>query len=100
MPKGYVALDGASLTVCDVDDVRGCFTVMLIAYTQRHVALPRKELGARVNVEVDVMAKYAERAGAALTARVAELEGQVARLSAALAGRAAAGDASAAGEPP
>jgi riboflavin synthase len=59
VPKGYVAVDGTSLTVIDVRADR--FTFMLVAYTQQHIVLPRYPLGARVNLEVDVLAKYAEK---------------------------------------
>ena len=59
VPKGYIAVDGTSLTLIDVRDDR--FTFMLVAYTRQHIALPRRPLGARVNLEVDVLAKYAER---------------------------------------
>ncbi len=59
VPKGYIALDGTSLTVIDVLDDR--FTFMLIAYTQQQIALPTRELGSRINLEVDILAKYAER---------------------------------------
>lgn len=69
--KGYIAIDGASLTV--VDTGRDWFNVTLIDYTQRKVILPRKKPGDRVNLEVDILAKYVERlvetrAGAGLTA--------------------------------
>jgi riboflavin synthase len=59
VPKGYVAVDGTSLTVIDVLPDR--FTFMLVAYTQGHIVLPRRPLGGRVNLEVDVLAKYAEK---------------------------------------
>ncbi|KAI1096181.1 Lumazine-binding protein [Rostrohypoxylon terebratum] len=59
--KGYVALDGTSLTVTKVDDAEGWFEVMLIAYTQDKVVVARKKAGDTVNVEVDVLAKYAEK---------------------------------------
>ncbi|KAI1190913.1 riboflavin synthase-like protein [Nemania serpens] len=59
--KGYVALDGTSLTVTRVDDAEGWWEVMLIAYTQAKVVLARKKVGDTVNVEVDVLAKYAEK---------------------------------------
>lgn len=59
VPKGYVAVDGTSLTVIDVLDDR--FTFMLVAYTQAHIALPSRPPGSRVNLEVDVLAKYAEK---------------------------------------
>lgn len=87
MPKGYIALEGASLTVVDVDAAGGTFTLMLIAHTQRHVTLPLRAVGDALNVEVDVMSKYAERGVAAVDQRVAALEAAVARLGAALGGR-------------
>jgi riboflavin synthase len=59
VPKGYIAVDGASLTLIDVGADR--FTFMLIAYSRQHLALPAKPLGARVNIEVDILAKYAEK---------------------------------------
>lgn len=59
IPKGFIALDGTSLTVCDVDDVAQTFTIMMIAHTQQHVIMPLKKPGDRVNVEVDMLAKYA-----------------------------------------
>lgn len=57
--KGYVAVDGTSLTVCDVDD--DTFTLMLVEHTQKCIVLPTKPKGGAVNLEVDVMAKYAQR---------------------------------------
>jgi riboflavin synthase len=57
--KGYIAVDGVSLTVIDVLEDR--FTFMLVAYTLQHIVLPSRPLGSRVNLEVDVLAKYAER---------------------------------------
>ncbi|KAI6093842.1 Lumazine-binding protein [Hypoxylon rubiginosum] len=59
--KGYVALDGTSLTVTQVNDTEGWFEVMLIAYTQEKVVVAQKKAGESVNVEVDVLAKYAEK---------------------------------------
>jgi riboflavin synthase len=56
--KGFVALDGASLTVADRSG--RTFSVALIAYTQSHVSLVDKGVGERVNVEVDILAKYVE----------------------------------------
>ncbi|KAJ3369969.1 Riboflavin synthase alpha chain [Allomyces arbusculus] len=61
IPKGYVALDGTSLTVCDVNDTARTFTIMLVAYTQEHVVMPLKKVGDTVNVEVDMLGKYVER---------------------------------------
>jgi riboflavin synthase len=59
--KGFIALDGTSLTVTKVDDEEGWWEVMLIAYTQERVVLAGKAVGESVNVEVDVLAKYAEK---------------------------------------
>lgn len=56
VPKGYVAIDGTSLTVVDVTSKH--FTFMLVAYTQTHITLPRKPIGDRVNIEVDILGKY------------------------------------------
>ncbi|KAI1466645.1 Lumazine-binding protein [Daldinia caldariorum] len=70
--KGYVALDGTSLTVTRVDDGEGWFEVMLIAYTQAKVVLARKKAGDSVNLEVDVLAKYAEKSMAGYLGAQAE----------------------------
>ena len=68
--KGSVALDGVSLTVVDVADapdvapVPGAgasLSVGLIPETLRRTTLGTRRPGERVNLEVDVMAKYAER---------------------------------------
>jgi len=56
--KGFIAIDGISLTVT----ARGSdwFSIMLIPFTQQAVTLASKSVGASVNLEVDVMAKYVE----------------------------------------
>ena len=75
VPKGYIAVDGTSLTVCDVTD--DSFTLMLIEHTQKCIVLPLRKPGDAVNLEVDVIAKYARRSVGdfdALQKRVAELE--------------------------
>jgi len=56
--KGFVALDGISLTVTGRDDRH--FSVALGPYTQTHVSLSGKQVGDPVNIEVDVLAKYVE----------------------------------------
>ena len=56
--KGYICIDGISLTVTERRGDR--FGVALVAYTQVAVALPSKPVGAPVNLEVDVIAKYVE----------------------------------------
>lgn len=57
--KGYITLDGTSLTV--VDTGPNWFNVTLVAYTQQHIVMPKKAIGDQVNVEVDVLGKYVER---------------------------------------
>jgi riboflavin synthase len=57
--KGSVAVDGVSLTVAECDDAS--FTVSLIPETLERTNLGRALAGTRVNLEVDVLAKYVER---------------------------------------
>jgi riboflavin synthase len=57
--KGFVAIDGISLTVIDAFEDR--FTLMLIAHTLEHVTLGAKSVGDKVNIEVDILAKYVEK---------------------------------------
>lgn len=65
--KGYVTLDGASLTITKVEDMdiddegRGWWEVMLIAYTQDRVVMGGKSVGDEVNVEVDMVGKYVQK---------------------------------------
>ncbi|EXJ82922.1 riboflavin synthase, alpha subunit [Capronia epimyces CBS 606.96] len=59
--KGFITLDGASLTVTKVDDAQGWFEVMLIAYTQERVVTATKQPGDEVNVEIDVVGKLVEK---------------------------------------
>lgn len=56
-PKGSVALNGVSLTVVDV--LADSITVSFMPYTLRHTTFGRAQIGERVNVEVDLLAKYA-----------------------------------------
>lgn len=58
-PKGSVALDGVSLTVNEVEGRR--FGVNLIPHTRRVTTLGALEPPARVNLEVDVLARYVAR---------------------------------------
>ena len=84
--KGSVALDGVSLTVVDVEDAQrdapdasptpgagASLSVGLIPETLRRTTLGTRRPGERVNLEVDVMAKYAERL---LGARLSEEDRQ------------------------
>lgn len=64
--KGFISIDGTSLTVTKVDDVEGWWEIMLIAYSQERVVLAQKKPGESVNIEVDMMAKYAEKSLAGL----------------------------------
>jgi riboflavin synthase len=57
--KGSVTLDGVSLTVTEVDE-RG-FSVSLIPETLERTNLKGARAGSRVNLEVDVLAKYVEK---------------------------------------
>lgn len=77
VPKGFVAVDGTSLTVVDVDPAEHWFTFMLVEYTQKKIILPAKTVGQRVNIEVDVLGKYSENALATLMPRLEALEAKV-----------------------
>jgi riboflavin synthase len=57
--KGSIAVDGVSLTVAAIDD--RSFTVSLIPETLERTNLGAAETGTRVNLEVDVLAKYVEK---------------------------------------
>jgi riboflavin synthase len=57
--KGSVAVDGVSLTVAAVDE--GGFAVTLVPHTLEVTTLGRLHPGDRVNLEVDILAKYVER---------------------------------------
>jgi riboflavin synthase len=60
--KGYVAVDGVSLTVASVDHER--FSIALIPETARRTTLGTKGPGDRVNLEIDPVARYARGAAA------------------------------------
>jgi riboflavin synthase len=57
--KGSIAVDGVSLTVVEVDGTS--FSVGLIPTTLKATTLGAAGVGTRVNIEVDVMAKYVEK---------------------------------------
>jgi riboflavin synthase len=57
--KGSITVDGVSLTVVEVGE--RSFTVSLIPETLARTTLGLKQAGERVNLEVDVIAKYVER---------------------------------------
>ncbi len=57
--KGFIAVDGASLTV--VDRNTSSFRVSIVEYTRKHTTLGNMRVGELVNLEVDIIAKYVER---------------------------------------
>jgi riboflavin synthase len=61
--KGFVAVDVTSLTVVDCIEKRFTFTV--IPHTRQHTVIGSRSPGDRVNIEVDILAKYVERLTAA-----------------------------------
>jgi riboflavin synthase len=58
-PKGSVALQGVSLTVAAVEP--SSFEIALVPHTLERTTLGRLRPGARLNLEVDLMARYLER---------------------------------------
>jgi len=56
--KGFIAVDGISLTVVERDDTS--FTVSVIPHTRENTTLGKKHAGDMVNLEVDIIAKYVE----------------------------------------
>jgi riboflavin synthase len=58
-PKGSIALDGVSLTVNEVDGSR--FGVNVIPHTLKMTNFGRLKEGSRVNVEIDLLARYVQR---------------------------------------
>lgn len=59
VPKGSVAVDGISLTVAQI---RGeSFAAAVVPHTEEVTTLKDKPIGAPVNVEIDMMAKYVKR---------------------------------------
>ena len=59
VPKGSIALDGVSLTVNEVDGSR--FGVNLIPYTLKMTTFGSLKPGAKVNLEIDLLARYDAR---------------------------------------
>jgi riboflavin synthase alpha subunit len=56
VPKGFVAIDGTSLTICEVNntdkDGGPWFTFMLIAHTQECIIVPQKKIGMYIRTYV------------------------------------------------
>lgn len=61
-PKGSVALDGVSLTVNDV--LKDSFSVNLVPHTLKETTLSDCRVGSQLNLEVDIIARYAARLSA------------------------------------
>lgn len=57
--KGSIAIDGVSLTVAAIEAER--FRVAIVPHTWDATVLPDRAVGARVNLEVDILAKYVEK---------------------------------------
>jgi riboflavin synthase len=57
--KGFVAVDGTSLTVVDCD--YRTFSVTIVPYTWENTVFGLRNTGDKVNIEVDIIAKYVER---------------------------------------
>jgi riboflavin synthase len=59
VPKGYIAIDGMSLTV--VDTGPDWFTISFIAHTRAVTIVQHYLPGRQVNIEVDILGKYVEK---------------------------------------
>ncbi|MGH8401475.1 MAG: riboflavin synthase, partial [Gammaproteobacteria bacterium] len=57
--KGSICVDGVSLTVNEVD--ASVFEVNIIPHTLEHTVIGKYAAGTRVNIEVDLVARYLER---------------------------------------
>ena len=57
--KGFIAVEGVSLTIIDKDT--SSFWVAVVDYTRKHSTLGDKKMGDLVNLEVDIIAKYVEQ---------------------------------------
>ena len=56
--KGFIAVDGISLTVVQSAELR--FTISVIPFTMQHTNLRERGVGDKVNLEADILAKYVE----------------------------------------
>ena len=57
--KGFIAVDGVSLTVVAKD--AGSLQVSVVDFTRKHTTLGSRQVGDMVNLEVDIIAKYVEQ---------------------------------------
>ena len=68
VPKGSIAIDGISLTVVEVSVAEGTFSVHVIPHTWSQTALSSLAVGARVDLETDMIGKYVRTMTAAAAA--------------------------------
>lgn len=65
VPKGYVTLDGMSITI--IEAAPQWFTVTFIPHTQQVTHVSRYQVGDHINIEVDILGKYIEKLVGAYT---------------------------------
>ncbi len=75
VPKGYIAVDGMSLTVVEPDS--NSFSVAFIPHTLSHTVAQYYRIGTPVNLEVDVLGKYVERILSGRPAKVEEITSEL-----------------------
>lgn len=61
--KGYISIDGTSLTITEADPTTGIFAIMLVPHTQRCIVLPSRAVGDRVNLGVLTTSLHHHQAG-------------------------------------
>ncbi|CCH40690.1 Riboflavin synthase alpha chain [Wickerhamomyces ciferrii] len=59
--KGFIAIDGTSLTITHVDHKQGTFGISMIEHTQKNVIMTLKHIDDFVNIEVDLTGKLIEK---------------------------------------
>lgn len=59
--KGIIILNGIALTITALDDEKGELQVAIIPHTWENTNLHRLQVGSRINIETDLLAKYVER---------------------------------------
>lgn len=57
--KGFIAVDGVSLTVVNCEGIR--FSVTIVPHTYKHTIIKSYNVGDEVNIEVDILGKYIEK---------------------------------------
>jgi riboflavin synthase len=56
--KGYIALDGMSITVIEV--INDTFTITLIPHTKKTTVAIDYQINTKINIEFDILSKYVE----------------------------------------